>query len=83
MKSDGRIDIKNAGDFRPAKFFAKTNFDMAAIKAEEKQYVELPIFYNFGSEEDKQEILLQNFRRINKEVDDLCAKLLGGEEEPE
>ena len=80
MKKDGRIDIKNAGDFRPAKFFAKTNFDMDAIKAEEKQYVELPILYNFGSEEDKQEILLQNFRRINKEVDDMCAKLLGGDE---
>ena len=81
MKKDGRIDIKNSGDFRPAKFFAKTNFDMAAIAAEEKQYVELPIFYDFGSEEDKKAILLENFRKINKEVDDMCAKLLGEGEE--
>ena len=81
MKRDGRIDIKNAGDFRPAKFFAKTDFDMKAIAEEEKQYVELPIFYNFGSEEDKKAILLENFRKINKEVDDMCAKLLGADEE--
>jgi hypothetical protein len=81
MKKDGRIDIKNAGDFRPAKFFAKTDFDMKAIAAEEKQYVELPIFYNFGSEEDKKAILLDNFRKINKEVDDMCAILLGADEE--
>ena len=81
MKKDGRIDIKNAGDFRPAKFFAKTNFNMKAIADEEKQYVELPVFYNFGSEEDKKAILLDNFRKINKEVDDMCAKLLGCNEE--
>ena len=77
MKRDGCIDISGAADFRPAKFFAKTDFDMAAIAAEEKQYFELPIFYDFGSEEDKQEILLTNYRRINKEVDDLVASLLG------
>lgn len=79
MKKDGRINIQEAGDFRPAKFFAKTNFDMKAISAEEKQYVELPIFYDFGSEDEKQEILLNNFRRINKDIEDLCTQMLGGE----
>ena len=81
MKRDGRIDIADAGDFRPAKFFAKTNFDMKAISEEEKHYVELPQFYNFGSEEDKKKILMDNFRRINKEVDALCELFLGGGEE--
>ncbi len=80
MKRDGRIDIKNSSDFRPAKFFAKTDFDMKAIKAEEKQYVDLPIFYNFGSEEEKKSILMDNFRKINKEVDEMCTMLLGGDE---
>lgn len=78
MKKDGRIDVQKSGDFQPVKFFGKTNFDMAAIKEEERHYKELPKFYVFKSDDDKQEKLLENFRRIRQEVRLVCEKVLGG-----
>ena len=65
-----------AEDFKPVKFFAKTNFDMAAIKDEEAHYVELPKFYTFRNEREKQELLAENFRKIRREVDEVCQKVL-------
>lgn len=76
IKKDGSIKIDMAEDFKPVKFFAKTNFDMAAIKEEEAHYVELPKFYTFRNEREKQELLAQNFRKIRQEVNDVCDKVL-------
>ena len=55
------------------KFFCKTNFNMASIKAEEAEYSHypLPIFYDFGSNDAKERILLKNFNRIDQEVKDM------------
>lgn len=73
--SNGKLDISKSEEFQTTKFFAKTNFDMESIKKEQKAYVELPKFYNFGDEKDK--ILTENFRRINEEVKQMCETILG------
>ncbi len=70
----GRIDVENSEEFQTTKFFAKTNFDMAEISKEEKKYVNLPRFYSFGDK--KEQILTENFRRINEEVKCMCQEVL-------
>lgn len=79
MKRNGAINIQDAEDFKPVKFFAKTNFDMKAIAEEEKHYKELPKFYNFGNQEEQKKILENNYHKIIKEVNQLCEKLMGPE----
>ncbi len=76
-KNDGSIDISQTADFRPSKFFGKTNFDMKALAEEEKHYVELPKFYTFKNEKEKNELLAVNFRRIRREVEAVCESILG------
>ena len=73
---DGKVDITKSAEFKTTKFFSKTNFNMEEIKKEQKCYVELPKFYNFGSEENKDRILTKNFRRINEEVRVMCETIL-------
>lgn len=76
-KNDGSIDISQTADFRPSKFFGKTNFDMKALAEEEKHYVELPKFYTFKNVKEKNELLAVNFRRIRREVEAVCESILG------
>lgn len=73
----GNIDIEKSDEFKTTKFFCKTNFDIKQIKNEEKKHVDLPIFYNFGSSENKDKILLANYQRINREVKELITNILG------
>ncbi len=47
---------------------------MAEISKEEKKYVNLPRFYSFGDK--KEQILTENFRRINEEVKCMCQEVL-------
>lgn len=77
MKDDGSIRIDDAADFQPVKFFAKTNFDMKALAEEEKHYVELPKFYTFKNIKEKNELLALNFRKIRREVEEVCEAVLG------
>ena len=59
-------------DFKTSAIFGKINLDMKAIKEEEDNYVKMPIYYSFKDEagnDRKNEILMANFRRINKEVE--------------
>lgn len=77
MKKDGSINIHESDEFRPSRFYAKTNFDMQAIKAEEKRYVELPKFYKFKNKKDRNEKLGEHFRNIEREVADCCCMILG------
>lgn len=69
----GAMDIQTAEEFRTTKFFCKTSFDMAQIKAEEADYRNYPIpkFYHFDSEDAKERILYVNFERIDNEVKDM------------
>lgn len=50
---------------------------MDAIKREEKKYVEVPKFYEFRSDREKEVILNRNFARINAEVDCIICEILG------
>lgn len=72
-KSDGSINIQEAEEFQTTKFFAKTNFNMESIKKEEADYPdELPIIYDFGNDDQKEELLSKNFERIISEVEEIC-----------
>ena len=59
-------------DFKTSAIFGKINLDIKAIKEEENNYVKMPVYYSFKDSEGndrKSEILMANFRRINKEVE--------------
>ena len=59
-------------DFKTSAIFGKINLDIKAIKEEENNYVKMPIYYSFkdsAGNDRKNEILMANFRRINKEVE--------------
>lgn len=76
-KDLSHFDIENSEEFKTTKYFCKTNFDMDAIKEEESLYVDIPKIYDFGSPKDKEVILMQNFQRINKDIDMLVKEILG------
>jgi len=54
------------GQYQPSAVNCRINLDVAAIKKEEQGYRQLPVYYDFGGKKD--EILRQNFHRINREV---------------
>lgn len=60
------------GAFEPATVNCRVNLDAATLAAEEAGYRDLPVYYDFGGR--KEEILLQNFFRINREVDQVVKK---------
>ena len=59
-------------EFKTSAISGKINLDMNAIKIEEANYPKMPIYYSFKDEagnDRKNDILMTNFRRINKEVE--------------
>ena len=59
-------------EFKTSAIFGKINLDIKAIKEEENNYVKMPLYYSFkdsAGNDRKNEILMANFRRINKEVE--------------
>ena len=71
------MDIENSPEFKTTKFYCKTNFDMDKIKKEEEHYRDLPKFYKFASEKEKDIVLSKNFDRINNEIEYMLDQLLG------
>ena len=73
----GKMDIQESEEFQTSKFYAKTDFDMAEIAKEEKDYENYtrPEFYHFESEEAKERILYSNFLRINAEVKSMITEI--------
>ena len=73
----GKMDIQESEEFQTSKCYAKTDFDMAEIAKEEKDYenYKLPEFYHFESEEAKERILYSNFLRINAEVKSMITEI--------
>lgn len=62
----------NAGEYRTSAIHGKINLDMAAIKKEEQYYAPIPVYYSFldkNGKNRKDEVLMTNFRRINKEIE--------------
>lgn len=41
-----------------------------------KKYKDIPKFYDFGNDREKKEILINNYRRIVREVRDVCEEVL-------
>lgn len=74
----GKMDIQDSEEFQTSKFYAKTDFDMAEIAKEEKDYVnyKIPEFYHFESEEAKERILYANYLRINAEIKTMVRSIL-------
>jgi len=55
------------GKFETSAINCKVNLPLSELSAEEKGYQDLPVYYDFGDR--KEEILRENFMRINSEVD--------------
>ena len=72
-----RFDIERSEEFKTTKYFCKTHFDMKKIKDEEEHYVPLPKIYEFKDDREKEIMLNRNFKRVNKEVEDMVNELLG------
>lgn len=62
------------GQFQTSAVNCRINLDGEAIAAEEKRYKELPVYYDFGDR--KPEILMQNFLKINQEIDQLVKSFI-------
>ena len=66
-------------EYKTSAFIGKINLDMKEIKNEEENYVPLPTYYSFKDKtgkDRKDETLMANFRKINKEVDLIINDLI-------
>ncbi|MDY3528868.1 type IV secretion system DNA-binding domain-containing protein [Riemerella anatipestifer] len=62
----------NPQEYKSSAFSGKINLDMKTIAEEEKNYIPLPTYYSFIDKTGKnrrEEVLMTNFRKINKEVE--------------
>jgi len=59
------------GKFDTSAINCKVNLDKTELKAEEAAYRDLPVYYDFGGK--KEDILRQNFLKINNEVESIVA----------
>ncbi|MCY0979281.1 type IV secretion system DNA-binding domain-containing protein [Chryseobacterium wangxinyae] len=62
----------DAAEYKTSAVSGKINLDMNAIQEEEKNYVKMPTYYSFLDKKGanrKEEVLMTNFRKINKEVE--------------
>ena len=58
-------------EYKTSAINGKINLDMKAIKQEEQNYIPMPVYYSFidkAGNNRKEEVLMTNFRKINKEV---------------
>ena len=60
------------GKYETSAVNCRINLDLKAIKKEGQAYRELPVYYDFKGR--KEEILLQNFNRINSEVQEMIIQ---------
>jgi hypothetical protein len=62
----------NTEEYKTSAISGKINLDMKALKIEEDNYVPMPNYYSFIDKrgiDRKEEVLMTNFRKINKEVE--------------
>ena len=62
----------DTSEYKSSAISGKISLDMWKIKYEEQNYVKMPTYYNFTDKTGKnrkEEVLMTNFRRINKEVE--------------
>ena len=66
-------------EFKTSAINGKINLDMAKIKNEEQNYVKMPIYYSFVDKKGdnrKDEVLMTNYRKINKEVELIVNEMI-------
>lgn len=63
---------KFTGQYETSAVNCRINLDLKAIKKEEQAYRELPVYYDFKGR--KEEVLLQNFNKINSEVQEMVRQ---------
>ncbi|SDL86303.1 Type IV secretion-system coupling protein DNA-binding domain-containing protein [Daejeonella rubra] len=63
---------KFTGQYETSAVNCRINLDLKAIKKEEQAYRELPFYYDFKGR--KEEVLLQNFNKINCEVQEMVRQ---------
>ena len=68
------LDFGQGEDFPTTMYNCATNLNLKEIQSEEKLYVDLPKFYNFGTAEEREKVLSANFERINNEVKQIIKK---------
>ena len=59
-------------EYKTSAINGKINLDMKAIKQEEQNYIPMPNYYSFVDKrgiDRKEEVLMTNFRKINKEIE--------------
>ena len=71
-------DTTYDGKFKTANIHCRISLDMKAIAHEERNYQQLPQFYDFKGQKEK--ILIENFLQIRKEVDDIINHYAANEE---
>ncbi len=62
----------DTNEYKTSVINGKINLDMKSIKKEEQNYVPMPVYYSFidkAGNNRKEEVLMTNFRKINKEVE--------------
>lgn len=67
---NGSMNVQESEEFKTSKFYCKTNFNMEEIKKEEVDYknYEIPKFYSFNTQDEKERILYANFIKVGQEV---------------
>ena len=66
-------------EYKTSAISGKINLDMKAIQWEEKNYVKMPVYRHFrdnNGNDRKAEVLMTNFRRINKEVELITLEMV-------
>ena len=70
------MNIQESEEFKTSKFFCKTDFNMAEIKKEEQNYIQLPKFYKFKSRDERERILFKNFVQVGEDVKAMIKDIL-------
>ena len=66
-------------EYKTSAISGKINLDMTKIKEEEKNYIKMPTYYCFKDKlgaDRKDDVLMTNFRRINKEIEILVNEFV-------
>lgn len=68
------LDFGQGENFPTTMYHCATNLDLKKIQEEEKHYVDLPKFYNFGTVEQRERKLTANFNKINNDVEEMLLE---------
>lgn len=63
---------KYDGKFETSAVHCRINLDTKAIAAEEREYRDLPVYYDFGNQ--KEAILMENFLKVHAEVETIVQE---------